>query len=173
MPNGDADAASEEVKSETAPVPTPSNTPKVDIDFDAIQEQLKVFLSSEELEVQERAGTLHNFIKCYQKLKAKAHDEEMGEIAVEIVTAFSSELNPVAAKAQKKVPVPEGLDLDAWINDPPSESEEEEEEEEEIRSKDVFVKSSTTDYGAEKRQTYQPTEEELAKVRQIWEAFIS
>jgi AP-3 complex subunit delta-1 len=28
----------------------------------------------------------------------------------------------VAPKAQKKVPVPEGLDLDAWINEPPSES---------------------------------------------------
>lgn len=28
------------------------------------------------------------------------------------------ELNPVAPKAQKKVPIPEGLDLDAWINEP-------------------------------------------------------
>lgn len=27
-------------------------------------------------------------------------------------------MNPVAPKAQKKVPVPEGLDLDAWINAP-------------------------------------------------------
>jgi hypothetical protein len=26
-----------------------------------------------------------------------------------------------------QVPVPEGLDLDSWINDPPSESEQEEE----------------------------------------------
>ena len=31
----------------------------------------------------------------------------------------------MAAKAQKKVPVPEGLDLDEWINDEPVESEDE------------------------------------------------
>ena len=42
---------------------------------------------------------------------------------------YAGELNPVAAKAQKKVPVPEGLDLEAWINDPPLESENEAEEE--------------------------------------------
>ena len=41
---------------------------------------------------------------------------------------YAGELNPVASKAQKKVPVPEGLDLDAWINDPPLESEAEEDE---------------------------------------------
>merc|ERR1712004_388737 len=33
-----------------------------------------------------------------------------------------------APKAQKKVPIPEGLDLDAWINEPPEESEEDEDE---------------------------------------------
>lgn len=43
---------------------------------------------------------------------------------------YAGELNPVAAKAQKKVPVPEGLDLEAWINEPPLESEDEAEEEE-------------------------------------------
>lgn len=31
---------------------------------------------------------------------------------------FIYELNPVAPKAQKKVPIPDGLDLDAWINAP-------------------------------------------------------
>lgn len=35
----------------------------------------------------------------------------------------------MAPKAQKKVPVPEGLDLDAWINDPLPESGEESEAE--------------------------------------------
>ncbi len=37
----------------------------------------------------------------------------------ELCSLFAGELNPVAAKAQRKVPVPEGLDLDAWINEPP------------------------------------------------------
>lgn len=44
---------------------------------------------------------------------------------------FSYELNPVAPKAQKKVPIPEGLDLDKWINEPLPESESSESEEEE------------------------------------------
>ena len=47
---------------------------------------------------------------------------------------YAGELNPVAAKAQKKVPVPEGLDLEAWINDPPLESENEAEEEDDEES---------------------------------------
>nr|CDS28718.1 Clathrin coatomer adaptor adaptin N terminal [Hymenolepis microstoma] len=37
----------------------------------------------------------------------------------ELSSLFEGELNPVAPKAQRKVPVPEGLDLDAWINAPP------------------------------------------------------
>ncbi|VDL18496.1 unnamed protein product [Hymenolepis diminuta] len=37
----------------------------------------------------------------------------------ELSLLFEGELNPVAPKAQRKVPVPEGLDLDAWINEPP------------------------------------------------------
>ena len=45
-------------------------------------------------------------------------DEELSEL-------FAEELNPVASKAQRKVPVPEGLDLTAWINEPPKEEEDE------------------------------------------------
>lgn len=48
-------------------------------------------------------------------------------VAEEVSALFAGELNPVAPKAQKKVPVPEGLDLDAWINEPPSDSESEDE----------------------------------------------
>ena len=50
---------------------------------------------------------------------------------------YAGELNPVAAKAQKKVPVPEGLDLDAWINDPPMESDEADEDEADEESDDA------------------------------------
>ncbi|KAG0259626.1 AP-3 complex subunit delta [Mortierella polycephala] len=38
---------------------------------------------------------------------------------------FNQELNPVAPKAQKKVPVPEGLDLESWIHEPVPEQESE------------------------------------------------
>merc|ERR1712107_473937 len=55
-----------------------------------------------------------------------------------------------------------GLDLDAWINPPEPESEEEEEEEELERENfgQVFVKDDKP-----KKQTHEPTEEELAASR--------
>jgi AP-3 complex subunit delta-1 len=70
-------------------------------------------------------------------------------------------LNPVAPKAQKKVPVPEGLDLDAWINEPPSESEDEA-----TVQTEVFVKGAPTMFGEkeEKQVYYEPTEEEMSQV---------
>ncbi len=42
---------------------------------------------------------------------------------MELSSLFDGELNPVAPKAQRKVPIPEGLDLDEWINEPPSDPE--------------------------------------------------
>lgn len=168
--DGDADDLQNgEVTTDEPINQTPSLPNQDHIDLHSLQDKLKVFLSSEELEVQERAGTLHNFIKCYIKLESKGQQEDLLEVASDLSAAFSSELNPVAAKAQKKVPVPEGLDLDAWINDPPSETSEEEEEEEETKSTDVFVKSGG-DYGggiSEKRPVYQPSEEELTQVCEI------
>lgn len=50
---------------------------------------------------------------------------------------FSGELNPVAPKAQKKVPIPDGLDLDAWINTPPSDGDDSPSEPEDID--DIFL----------------------------------
>ena len=78
--------------------------------------------ASGDLEVQERASILLGFIKYVLK-----HLEKGEPLLGDLTTFFVGELNPVASKAQKKVPVPEGLDLDAWINDPPSESEDDEE----------------------------------------------
>lgn len=46
------------------------------------------------------------------------------EIVQEMAILFAGDLNPVAAKAQRKVPLPDGLDLDKWINPPPAESSE-------------------------------------------------
>ncbi|XP_044309330.1 AP-3 complex subunit delta-1 isoform X2 [Varanus komodoensis] len=85
-------------------------------------ERLPQFVQSADLEVQERASCILQLMKYIQKLQIK-------EVAVaeEVIALFAGELNPVAPKAQKKVPVPEGLDLDAWINEPPSDSESEDE----------------------------------------------
>ncbi|XP_067642164.1 AP-3 complex subunit delta isoform X2 [Eurosta solidaginis] len=41
------------------------------------------------------------------------------EIVREMALLFDGELIPVAPKAQRKVPLPDGLDLDVWINAPP------------------------------------------------------
>uniref|UniRef100_A0A672UPR2 AP-3 complex subunit delta-1 n=1 Tax=Strigops habroptila TaxID=2489341 RepID=A0A672UPR2_STRHB len=85
-------------------------------------EKLPQFVQSADLEVQERASCILQLIKYIQKLQVKEVP-----VAEEVIALFAGELNPVAPKAQKKVPVPEGLDLDAWINEPPSDSESEDE----------------------------------------------
>ncbi|XP_010795948.1 AP-3 complex subunit delta-1-like, partial [Notothenia coriiceps] len=77
------------------------------------------------------ASCILQLVKYIQKLQQKDV-----EIAEEVIALFAGELNPVAPKAQKKVPVPEGLDLDAWINEPPSESESEDEQPRAIFSKE-------------------------------------
>uniref|UniRef100_A0A8C8S3K5 AP-3 complex subunit delta n=1 Tax=Pelusios castaneus TaxID=367368 RepID=A0A8C8S3K5_9SAUR len=85
-------------------------------------DRLPQFVQSADLEVQERASCILQLIKYIQKLQTKEVP-----VAEEVIALFAGELNPVAPKAQKKVPVPEGLDLDAWINEPPSDSESEDE----------------------------------------------
>ncbi|XP_029005396.1 AP-3 complex subunit delta-1 isoform X5 [Betta splendens] len=94
-------------------------------------DRLPVFVQSANLEVQERASCILQLVKYIQKLQQKDV-----EVAEEVNALFAGELNPVAPKAQKKVPVPEGLDLDAWINEPPSESESEDEQPKAIFTKE-------------------------------------
>ncbi|ORZ17574.1 adaptin N terminal region-domain-containing protein [Lobosporangium transversale] len=53
---------------------------------------------------------------------------------------FNLELNPVAPKAQRKVPVPEGLDLEAWIHEPAPEPVSE-------SSDDDFLNEASSSYG--------------------------
>lgn len=94
-------------------------------------DRLPLFVQSANLEVQERASCILQLVKYIQKLQQKEV-----EVAEEVIALFAGELNPVAPKAQKKVPVPEGLDLDAWINEPPSESESEDEQPKAIFAKE-------------------------------------
>ncbi|PAV90505.1 hypothetical protein WR25_27155 [Diploscapter pachys] len=74
--------------------------------------KLPQFELSEHLEAQERACNLMGLLRILES----AHQRKE-KIASEAAALFEGELNPVAAKAQKKVPVPEGLDLDAWIGE--------------------------------------------------------
>uniref|UniRef100_A0A8C0KZY7 AP-3 complex subunit delta n=1 Tax=Canis lupus dingo TaxID=286419 RepID=A0A8C0KZY7_CANLU len=116
-------------------------------------DRLPQFVQSADLEVQERASCILQLVKHIQKLQAKDVP-----VAEEVSALFAGELNPVAPKAQKKVPVPEGLDLDAWINEPPSDSESEDE-----KPKAIF-------HDEEQRQAKQrqpeADEEELARRRE-------
>merc|ERR1711871_1620115 len=82
---------------------------------------LPPFSSSVHVEVQERACTVTNVVSLLSSL----HDSGTSVYA-SFASIFDEELNPVAPKSQKKVPLPEGLDLDAWINEQPVEPEPEE-----------------------------------------------
>ncbi|CAF4203003.1 unnamed protein product, partial [Adineta steineri] len=83
-------------------------------------DKMSIFLSSGDVEAQERTSIILHILKTVLKLIEKS------EFNVnELSALFDGVLNPVAAKAQRKVAIPNGLDLDAWINDPPSESEDE------------------------------------------------
>ncbi|XP_065278083.1 AP-3 complex subunit delta-1 isoform X1 [Emys orbicularis] len=117
-------------------------------------DRLPQFVQSADLEVQERASCILQLIKYIQKLQIKEVP-----VAEEVIALFAGELNPVAPKAQKKVPVPEGLDLDTWINEPPSDSESEDE-----KPKTIF-------HDEEQRHSRhrQPEmdEEELARRREV------
>ncbi|XP_035379253.1 AP-3 complex subunit delta-1 isoform X5 [Electrophorus electricus] len=116
-------------------------------------ERLPLFVQSANLEVQERASCILQLVKYIQKLQQKDV-----EVAEEVSALFAGELNPVAPKAQKKVPVPEGLDLDAWINEPPSESESEDE-----KPKAVFAKEEPKQSRA---RHIEVDEKELARRRE-------
>ncbi|KAJ3029605.1 AP-3 complex subunit delta-1 [Rhizophlyctis rosea] len=109
---------------------------------------LQRFVTSPDLEVQERACMASEILTliplspassssigpdAYQSLDAESGKEDqftVPPIIAELSTLFNGELNPVAPKAQKKVPVPEGLNLDAWIHEPEPEVVQEEEADE-------------------------------------------
>lgn len=96
----------------------------------SVSEKLRSFEQSADIEVQERACSLLQLLKYIQRELNNGDGDNTAEessggggVCGEMWTLFEGELNPVAPKAQRKVPVPDGLDLDAWINDPPSDDE--------------------------------------------------
>ena len=131
---------------------------------------LQELLVSSNLEVQERASTVLQLIKYVVKSLGQSGNNLDGDSLVDSDVAsaapnkagknginpedltflFAGELNPVGPKAQKKVPVPEGLDLDAWINEPPPESDpesadDEDEENEAGNDYEIFKPASNED----------------------------
>ncbi|XP_061175521.1 AP-3 complex subunit delta-1-like isoform X2 [Saccostrea echinata] len=121
--------------------------------------KLPIFVQSADLEVQERACCMLQLVKYVQKLIEKG-----AKVGDEVCGLFAGDLNPVAPKAQRKVPVPEGLDLDKWINEPLSESSSDEEPTTSIFA--INHEDSKAFYKEEKRNVPEPTEEELEKRRE-------
>merc|ERR1712130_87706 len=131
-----------------------------DVEEELIQ-RLELLVGSEALEVQERSSTGLHLLRYVAKQREKG---EVESVKTELETFFAGELNPVAPKAQRKVPVPEGLDLDAWINEPEVE-EEDEDSEDDMKSLggQVFVRDEPEQQ--RRRTTVEPTQEELSAAR--------
>ncbi|XP_061433335.1 AP-3 complex subunit delta-1-like isoform X1 [Lethenteron reissneri] len=123
-------------------------------------DRLPPFVNNGDLEVQERASGVLQLVRYVQKL----HVKDVAVVA-EVASLFSGELNPVAPKAQKKVPIPDGLDLDSWINEPSSGSEEEEEEdgENEGKRKRGIVEEHSD---PSQRRQPEPSKDEMNKMRE-------
>ncbi|KAL2749844.1 AP-3 complex subunit delta-1 [Vespula maculifrons] len=119
----------------------------------ALKDKIAAFVCSGDLEVQERSSSALVLFDCLK---------ENPGMAEELMEAFEGELNPVAPKAQRKVPIPDDLDLDSWINDPPSESS----DSEDMDMNEIFVKSEKSNNSFMKRETNEPTVEELQKRRE-------
>lgn len=161
---------------------------------DAMDQKLPQFLSSGDIEVQERASstlTIINLIKSMlgndlvttKEVKSNqdllndiADDQENGnptiptslpsglsDLVKELKALFEGDLIPVAPKAQRKVQLPDGLDLDEWINGPLSDSSSSDDEED---SKDLFVSASEkASERSSRKDSFEPTPEELEKVK--------
>uniref|UniRef100_A0A914QJC6 AP-3 complex subunit delta domain-containing protein n=1 Tax=Panagrolaimus davidi TaxID=227884 RepID=A0A914QJC6_9BILA len=83
--------------------------------------KLPEFQYTDHLEAQERACNLVEIIQFVDERHSER--EKMSE---SFASLFEGELNPVASKAQRRVPIPEGLNLDEWINEPEEDTADEE-----------------------------------------------
>ncbi|XP_061389393.1 AP-3 complex subunit delta [Musca vetustissima] len=88
------------------------------------------------------------------------------EIVQEMALLFAGDLIPVAPKAQRKVPLPDGLDLDEWINPPPEDDTDESSHDE---KEELFVSSSAQldegGSGGKRRPSEELTPEQIERQR--------
>uniref|UniRef100_A0A6B2EN73 AP-3 complex subunit delta n=1 Tax=Phlebotomus kandelakii TaxID=1109342 RepID=A0A6B2EN73_9DIPT len=146
-------------------------------------EKVTHFVSSGNIEVQERSSSALIMVQMLRdELKSMGDERDLlddlpgpengndstgiplaaEQLIRDFAILFAGDLNPVAPKAQKKVPLPEGLDLHKWINTPPELSSASSEGEDDMA--DLFV--SSAEHGRAERKKYvEPTGEELEKMR--------
>ncbi|KAI9027848.1 adaptin N terminal region-domain-containing protein [Hyaloraphidium curvatum] len=75
----------------------------------AAREGMEAFAGSSDLEVQQRAS---EFLHLLVTAERHAGEKDVARNVLQLRNVFVGDLNPVGPKAQKRVPVPEGLDLD-------------------------------------------------------------
>lgn len=155
---------------------------------DHVLDKLQHFNGSSDIEVQERANSACMLIEMLRTQLATSEDAmdttttESGipplaiEIVQEMTLLFAGELIPVAPKAQRKVPLPDGLDLDEWINAPPPEDVASSSSSDHDKD-ELFVSSSQggsglgdgggggNGSGAKRRQSLELTPEQLERQR--------
>uniref|UniRef100_A0A1I8BU09 AP-3 complex subunit delta n=1 Tax=Meloidogyne hapla TaxID=6305 RepID=A0A1I8BU09_MELHA len=124
---------------------------EADEDWDGVETLDNLFCSKlpefqymDHLEAQERSC---NFLALLNFATTK-HAERI-KIGASLAKCFEDELNPVAPKAQRRVPLPEGLNLDEWINEPDTLDNNEEEEDEDASSVDLSDEINTSHYERE------------------------
>lgn len=162
---------------------------------DLLLKKFPTFISSNHIEVQERASSAYVLIQMLREqfgptttIVVPQTDDILGDIpvndglhedtksdeipiaAIEIVQEmallFAGDLNPVAPKAQRKVQIPDGLNLDEWINPPPVESSSSSDDEQ----TDLFVAKDGTE--SDRIRTVELTQEEMEKVNQLLQLLI-
>ncbi|VEN63802.1 unnamed protein product [Callosobruchus maculatus] len=146
---------------------------------DQVIDKMNDSIKSGELEVQERASNTLIIMKIlqeeitagknHQSMRIMDSDDPLDTkpsetIVAEFLSLFNGELNPVAPKAQKKVPIPEGLDLDAQIYDEPV--EESDSDSEPDSRENLFIKTDRLRSGNTIVYQPEPTEEEIKKSRE-------
>ncbi|KAH8288205.1 hypothetical protein KR054_009900 [Drosophila jambulina] len=160
-----------------------------------VLDKLQHFNGSSDIEVQERANSACMLIEMLRtQLSTTTEDDEAMalmdtttamegggggipplaiEIVQEITLLFAGELIPVAPKAQRKVPLPDGLDLDEWINPPPPEDAASSSSSEHDKD-ELFVSAGTgvdggngggVGGGGKRRQSLELTPEQLERQR--------
>lgn len=152
--------------------------------------KLPTFISSGHIEVQERASSAFVLIEMLRdqfgavgnadvvvpqtddilsdipvnEALATEQRNEIPALAIDIVKEmailFAGDLNPVAPKAQRKVQLPDGLNLEEWINPPPAESSSSSEDEQ----TDLFVANDHVENV--KSKVIELTEEERDQMRE-------
>ncbi|XP_054728209.1 AP-3 complex subunit delta isoform X1 [Anastrepha obliqua] len=169
---------------------------------DHVLEKLQNFISSNDIEVQERANSACILIEMLRsQFNKPAPSSELNynhdasatlnmlstddnenlalhvqsvtpatipthaiEIVQEMALLFEGELIPVAPKAQRKVPLPDGLDLDEWINAPPEDESSTSSQED---KDELFVSSVHNEDGTlgKRRKSEELTPEQIERNR--------